>query len=230
MDLTASRLNTCLKPRGFRGRHTQLRRSNSAWCPRNFLTMRYHHSEKPTSGLKLRPTAADLFSRLQGFHRRIILEPNCSRRASAEIDAVTRTEFEQFRDLPGKIIESDINFLVKKNHASLRAAERIPIINDLGLEATLNIHYNPEVDSKVFTIVVAEANGPICRLCVDNGPHPPCMHSHKHALRTPDCPRNNLKLDVTDKPELDGLPLAEVLRVFCELTNIPHTGKFCSPD
>jgi hypothetical protein len=142
---------------------------------------------------------------------------------------VTRTEFEQFRDLPEKSIEVDITFSVKKNHPSLLSAERIPIQNALGLEAKLEIHYNPELDAKVFTIHVAEANGPICRLCVDNGPHPPCMHSHKHALWTPGCPRNGLKLNVEDKPELDGMPIADVFNVFCRLTNIQHHGRFCRP-
>jgi hypothetical protein len=142
---------------------------------------------------------------------------------------VTRTEFEQFRDLKGKTIESDIAFSVKKNHRTLRSAERIAIANDLKLVARLEIHYNPLALSKIFTIHVREANGPICRLCVDNGPHPPCMHSHKHALQTPSCPRNGLKLDIVDKPELDGLSIEEVFSVFCQLTNIEHRGKFHLP-
>jgi hypothetical protein len=142
---------------------------------------------------------------------------------------VTRTEFEQFRDLQGKTIEVDINFSIKKNHATLRSAERILIKNELGLDARLEIHYNPLAQAKIFTIHLLEAKGPICRLCVDNGPHPPCMHSHKHALRTPSCPRNGLKLDVVDKPELDGKTIEEVFRVFCELTNIQHNGTFHLP-
>jgi hypothetical protein len=142
---------------------------------------------------------------------------------------VTRIEFEQFRDLQNKMIENDIIFTVKRNHATLRSAERIPITNELGLDATLHIHYNPGLDSKVFTIHVSEANGPICRLCIDNGPHPPCMHSHKHALYTASCPRNGLKLNVEDKPDLDGMPIEEAFKVFCRLTNIEHIGTFHPP-
>ena len=142
---------------------------------------------------------------------------------------MTRTEFDQFRDLSGKKIQGDISFCVKKNHPSILAAERIKIVNTLGVDALLDIHYNPDADSKVFTIVSAKANGPICRLCVDNGPHPPCMHSHKHALLTPSCPRNNLKLDVTDRPELDGRSIAHVFGVFCKLLGIQHCGTFQPP-
>ena len=133
---------------------------------------------------------------------------------------MTRTEFEQFRDIQGKVIEGDISFSFKKNHPSIMAAERIKIGNALGVDAILEIHYNPDADSKVLTIVSAKAGGPICRLCVDNGPHPPCMHSHKHALLTPSCPKNNLKSDVFDRPELDGKPINEVFDV------IVHPG-FC---
>lgn len=142
---------------------------------------------------------------------------------------MTRTEFEQFRDLPGKTIEGDISFVPKRNHPSIIAAERIKIVNALGVDAILEIHYNPDADSKVFTIVSANANGPICRLCVDNGPHPPYMHSHKHALRTPGCPRNNLKSDVTDKPEFDGRPIGQVFLDFCALLSIRHNGTFNPP-
>jgi hypothetical protein len=152
-----------------------------------------------------------------------------TRKDRVEAFEVTRIEFEQFRDLQNKTIEGDIIFTVKRNHAALRSAERILILNELGLDARLHIHYNPGLDSKIFTIQVAEANGPICRLCVDNGPHPPCMHSHKHALHTPSCPRNGLKLHVEDKPDLDGMPIGEVFKVFCQLTNIEHAGTFHPP-
>jgi hypothetical protein len=142
---------------------------------------------------------------------------------------VTRTEFEQFRDLPGKTIDRNIDFTVKKNHPSLLAAERIPIKNALGLGANLEIHYNRKTEGKILTIIVVEANGPICRLCVDNGPHPPCMRSHKHALMTPRCPRDNLKLGVEDKSELDGKTMLEVFAVFCGLVKIQHNGIFHPP-
>lgn len=142
---------------------------------------------------------------------------------------MTHTEFEQFRDLPEKSIDGDIRFAVKRNHDSILAAGGIAIRNTLGVDAFLEIHYNPDADSKVFTVVSAKANGPICRLCVDNGPHPPCMHSHKHALLSPACPRNNLKTDVTDKPELDGMAIADVFKIFCGLLKIEHKGIFHSP-
>lgn len=142
---------------------------------------------------------------------------------------MTRTEFEQFRDLPGKSIDGDIEFNAKRNHASILASDRIKINNALGVDALLEIHYNPDADSKVFSILSAKANGPICRLCVDNGPHPPCMHSHKHALATPSCPRNNLKTDVIDKPELDGMAIDRAFDIFCQILSIQHNGRFHPP-
>ena len=56
---------------------------------------------------------------------------------------MTRTEFEQFRDLEGKSIDRDIAFLVKGNHKSLLAAERLPITNALGLDAKLEFTSTP---------------------------------------------------------------------------------------
>lgn len=141
---------------------------------------------------------------------------------------MTRTEFEQFRELHGKTIESHISFAPKKNHPSILTTSRLPIANSLEIQAELEIHYNPDEDSKVFMILVV-GEGPICRLCVDNGPHGVCSSSHKHGLLTPECPRENLKRDVCSKPDLDGKTLEQAFYAFCQITNIRHVGIFTPP-
>jgi hypothetical protein len=95
---------------------------------------------------------------------------------------VTHGEYQRFHDATDKVISTNSSFAVKGNHASLLSARRIPIENRLGLHAKLDINYCPDEESKVFVISIVEAGGAVCRLCVDNGPHPPCMFSHKHAM------------------------------------------------
>jgi hypothetical protein len=141
---------------------------------------------------------------------------------------MTRTEFEQFRDLRDKTITSDISFSEKRNHPSILTTPRLPIVNSLDVRAELEIHYNPDEDSKIFVVLLA-GEGPICRLCVDGGPHGLCESSHKHGLITPDCPRENLKRDVQPKPELDGFPISDAFAAFCQITNISHTGSLQLP-
>jgi hypothetical protein len=141
---------------------------------------------------------------------------------------MTKTEFEQFRELEGKMIDSDISFAIKKNHPSMLTTSRLPIANTLNFPTELEIHYIPDADAKIFTILLV-GEGPICRLCVDNGAHRSCASSHKHCLVSPQCPSENLKTVVLPRPDLDGKTIEFVFSEFCALTKITHKGTFNPP-
>ncbi len=91
-----------------------------------------------------------------------------------------RTDFETLRDLPGKVIATDIKFSRRQATAPALVAEGIVIENDGGMELKLNITFNPEVGSKTFN-VHAVGVGPVCRLDVD-GPCAPTCGTESQAL------------------------------------------------
>ena len=108
-----------------------------------------------------------------------------------------------------------------------------PTVDDspiLSLDAVLEIHYNPDVGSKVFIIVSRTAGGPICRLCVDGTAHHPHGRSHKHRLGSADCPKQNLRTHVEDRADLSGKSIEELFGIFCKLASITHDGKFSPPE
>jgi hypothetical protein len=142
---------------------------------------------------------------------------------------VTRTEFEELRDLENKRIETDIVFSPRRQHPSTLSAEGIKIVNDFGVDAILEIHYNPNSDAKVFSVIVPEAGGPICRLCVDGAEHHPHGRCHKHSLLTPLCPKQNLKTQISDHSALSGRPIQELFDHFCQMAKIQFTGSFSAP-
>jgi hypothetical protein len=140
-----------------------------------------------------------------------------------------RTEFEALRDLPGKMIESDIRFVRSKATSPFVIAENIRIVNDHGLDARLSIRYNPQVGSKTFNVHVPGL-GPICRLDVDGPPHRPAGRSHKHALQSERCPDRNLPDGVADRSELAGKSVRELFAEFCRMAQITHRGTLEAPD
>jgi hypothetical protein len=142
---------------------------------------------------------------------------------------LNRNEFNDLRDLDAKRIDANIIFSPRKQHPSILSAEGIVIVNEVGVDAVLEIHYNPESDSKVFSVMVPSAGGQICRLCVDGNPHPPCGRSHKHSLGTPECPKQNLKSEVVDLPALAGKPIDELFEEFCRMAKIQFNGEFNAP-
>lgn len=90
--------------------------------------------------------------------------------------------------------------------------------------ANLHIEYNEATEAKSMNVMMVGV-GPVCRLEVDSRPHRPAGRSHKHALGTPECPSNNLPLDVIDRPDLAGQPLEHVFAEFCAMAHIEYSGK-----
>lgn len=139
-----------------------------------------------------------------------------------------RIEFETLRDLPGKVISSDIVFNTKRQTSPLLTTDDLKISNGSNIDARMVIQYNPEVGSKTINIHV-QGLGPVCRLDVDGPAHRPCGRSHKHSLQSERCPDRNLPDNVIDRPDLAGRSLLEVFQEFCTIANITHTGTFVPP-
>ncbi len=142
---------------------------------------------------------------------------------------MNRSEFEAIRDLPGKVIRGDIHLVRKKSVGPARVAENIRIENASGLDLRLAIVYNPEVGSKTFNVHLG-GRGPICRLDVDGPRHREAGRSHKHALATEHCPRQNLRKDVTECAELAGRSVEEVFKTFCTMAQMVHEGELLGLD
>lgn len=139
-----------------------------------------------------------------------------------------RQEFERLRQLPDKLISGDIKFSVRKQGATAQEAADLVIENSAGLDARLTITVNPKVGSKVFNVHI-KGVGPVCRLCVDGMSHRPAGRSHKHSLRTPECPDHNLPLEVQERQDLSGKPLRELFQIFCQMAQIKHDGVLVEP-
>lgn len=139
-----------------------------------------------------------------------------------------RSEFECLRDLPGKRIVGDIHLLQRNDISAAWEAKDIPITNAKGIDARLTVQMVSETGAKTLNVKIAGL-GPICRLEVDSRPHRPAGRSHKHSLRTADCPRENLKRDVVDRSDLGGRSLQEVLNAFCQMAHIEHVGALIMP-
>lgn len=140
-----------------------------------------------------------------------------------------RTEFEALRDLPTKEIASDIKFARLNAISPWHYAENVRVANSAGVDLRMTIGYNEAVGSIKINVHVP-GTGPICRLCVDNRPHPPAGKSHKHALQSSQCPEHNLRDGVVDRPDLGGKSVREVFALFCRIAGIRHQGQLQAPD
>lgn len=142
---------------------------------------------------------------------------------------MNRTQFEQLRDLPEKVIEGDIVFLPSKNISTIFESERIEVENALGIALVLNCTYIPDISRLKFNFHV-QGVGAICRIEVNGVVHGDAGRTHKHHLVKETCPRKNLP-EADARPDLDALahsPKAIWDKV-CEQANIVHLGEFKEP-
>ena len=137
---------------------------------------------------------------------------------------MNRAEFIEVRDLPGKRITGDIALKRKKNGSIFFASGAVPIETGGSILAYLHLEYNEAADAKSMNVWMVGV-GPICRLEVDSKVHRPAGRSHKHALQTPECPSNNLSVNVLDRADLAGKSLEHVFAEFCGMAHIEHDGK-----
>lgn len=136
-----------------------------------------------------------------------------------------RTEFEALRDVSGKYIDGDVRLTGAPRTEPILCADDIPIHNIMGVPLMLNVTFNPRA-SAFKCNVHARGVGPICRLEINGAEHPGAGRTHKHALRTESCPRQNLHRDVTPRPDLNGATLEEAWTSFCKMAGIEHRGSF----
>jgi len=136
---------------------------------------------------------------------------------------MNRQEFEKLRDFPGKRITADIVLRSKRDRNGVYMSGPIPIELDYAVKADVYIELNTETGAKTINVRVAGI-GPICRLEVDGRVHRPAGRSHKHAIKTPECPAKNLPVDVLDRPDLAGSPLSGVFAEFCRMAHIEYVG------
>jgi hypothetical protein len=142
---------------------------------------------------------------------------------------MNRAEFIELRDLPGKRIVGDIALKRKKDSSIVFASGAVQIEADHGTLANLHLEYNEATDAKTVNVTIVGV-GPVCRLDVDGKVHRPAGRSHKHALKMPECPSNNLPLAVIDRPDLAGQPIEHVFAEFCAMAHIEFNGEITFPD
>jgi hypothetical protein len=136
-----------------------------------------------------------------------------------------RTQFEALRDAAGKYIEGDVRLVTMPRVPLMLAAEEIVVHNSLGVSAMLNVTFHPEVGGFKCNVHV-RGLGPICRLEINGPEHRGVGRTHKHALRTERCPRQNLHRDVTARPDLHGVSMKAAWELFCGMAFIDHRGSF----
>ncbi len=134
-----------------------------------------------------------------------------------------REEFERLRDLPGKRIAGDITLKRKRSRSIVFESGPVPIEFESGSLANVYLEYNEATEAKTINVIVV-GTGPICRLEVDLRVHREAGRDHKHALKTPDCPSENLARDVSGRPDLSGLSFEAVFETFCKMAHIEHEG------
>jgi hypothetical protein len=141
---------------------------------------------------------------------------------------MTKLEFQQLRDIPGKIIADDITFQSTAETAPNLIFERIQVSNDLGWEVLLNGAFKPGIPSVTFNFVI-RGLGPVCRVCVNGSIHKNAGRTHKHSLENENDPRLNLP-GAVPRPDLDGKTSKEIWQILCHQSNIQHTGIFNEPE
>lgn len=140
---------------------------------------------------------------------------------------MTRQEFEQLRNLPGKLIQENIEFMQVKEMTPNLVFYNVPVLNDQNWDIRVNGTYKPGIPSITFNFALY-GSGPICRLCINGTIHGNAGRTHKHELRTEDDPRYNLPTALP-KPEMETLTARQAWNWLCENANIIHEGEFIDP-
>jgi hypothetical protein len=138
-----------------------------------------------------------------------------------------RFEFEQLRDLPGKRIEFDLVFAMRRTSRPSYILGNVPVENSLGLDLVLDGIFNPTTRKLVFNFRV-KGTGPICRVCVNGRLHDKIGRTHKHELLGERDPGDNLP---NTQPRLDlrNKTIAEVWQIVCDQAQIIHSGTVVVP-
>lgn len=142
---------------------------------------------------------------------------------------MNKSEFDQLRNLPGKVIAADIAFSERKDVGSdTLVFDQVEVQNSLEWDVVLNGTYKPSIPSVTFNFVI-RGTGPICRVCVNGTVHGDAGRTHKHDLQTENDPRLNLPIAVA-RPDLNGKSVREIWQTLCFQANISHTGVLKDPE
>ena len=141
-----------------------------------------------------------------------------------------RSEFEELRDLPDKVIQDDVIFRQPQDMKPNFTCGPLRIINSLKANLVLHCTYKPEIPSYTFNFTVV-GTGPICRIDVNGTVHGRAGRTHKHSLtRASDAtPNKNLPVAVS-RPDLELKSAPELWRIVCDEARIVHTGRFFNPE
>jgi hypothetical protein len=146
-------------------------------------------------------------------------------RSSREGCPVDRDEFERLRDLPDKEIADDIVYRTDKNLPfGVFRTDQVKVNNSLDYPVVVEGHFTQATGAVVFNFFL-EGTGPICRFEVNSTIHGDAGRTHKHDLRTPRCPLQNLPY-ATARPDMEGLGPKELWELICQRTKIVFTGRF----
>lgn len=140
---------------------------------------------------------------------------------------MTREQFCELRDAPGKVISDDIEWTAMPGMAGNLSFRDVVVHNEQGMSILLHGTYKPEVDSVTY-IFVLEGSGGICRVDVNGTIHGDAGRTHKHDWRKDSDFRKNLPTAVP-RPDLDGKSAREVWQDICMNAKITHTGNFADP-
>jgi hypothetical protein len=141
--------------------------------------------------------------------------------------AVTPTDFEALRDLPGKVISEDIVFLAGKNTSPVLTFDGIRIENALDVDLVVNGHFHPKFGGVTYNFFDRSA-GAICRIDVNGQIHKKAGRTHKHSVKTDNDVRRNLP-NASAVPQYVGKSPREIWEMVCAAANITHTGRFEDP-
>ncbi len=142
---------------------------------------------------------------------------------------MNRSEFIELRDLPDKIIHSDLEFTPSKFSSVSLVCEQIEVTNSLGYDLVLNGTFVPTIPSIKFNFAI-KGIGAICRIEVNGKIHREAGRTHKHDLKNENCPRKNLPFaEARSDLDLSKQTPADIWQKICEESGIVHTGTFRSP-
>lgn len=141
---------------------------------------------------------------------------------------MNREEFQRLRDLPDKIINTDINFELQNGLGPNLVFSQIRVENSQDLDIILNGTFKPDIPSVTFNFVL-KGVGPICRVDVNGTIHGNAGRTHKHDLRRESDPRQSLPTAFA-RPDLEGKTAREVWEILCEQAHIIHQGHFHDPE
>lgn len=142
---------------------------------------------------------------------------------------MTRAEFEQLRNLPGKRIAADIIFQQSKATSPNLTFENVLVENSLNWEVVVNGTFKPDLPSVTYNFHIKSAGGGVCRVCVNGMKHGDAGRTHKHDLQHESDPRNNLP-NAVPRPDLEGRTARDVWEALLQQANIEHTGAFTNPE